>query len=82
MPPFPPVPFPEPKFLPRFPWPLSRIPWLLERLWYLVRWPWWWFHCLTPAQAQQVFTAMAGTTCNPLTVPPPCIPFLYPDDGC
>ena len=25
---------------------------------------------------------MAGTTCNPLTVPPPCIPFLYPDDGC
>jgi hypothetical protein len=55
---------------------------LVERLWYLVRRPWWWFHCLTPAQAQQVFTAMAGTTCNPLTVPPPCIPFLYPDDGC
>ncbi|HZW43357.1 MAG TPA: protein-glutamine glutaminase family protein [Dermatophilaceae bacterium] len=83
MPPFPPVLFPEPTFLPRFPWPLSRIPWLLERLWYLVRWPWWWwFHCLTPARAQQVFTAMAGTTCNPLTVPPPCIPFLYPDDGC
>lgn len=25
---------------------------------------------------------MAGTTCDPLTVPAPCIPFLYPDDGC
>jgi hypothetical protein len=25
---------------------------------------------------------MNATTCDPLTVPPPCIPFLYPDDGC
>ena len=25
---------------------------------------------------------MAATSCNPLTVPPPCIPFMYPDDGC
>ena len=25
---------------------------------------------------------MSATTCDPLTVPPPCIPFLYPDDGC
>ena len=25
---------------------------------------------------------MAATTCAPLTVPAPCIPFLYPDDGC
>ena len=25
---------------------------------------------------------MSATTCNPLTVPPPCIPFMYPDDGC
>src|SRR5665647_1277118 len=82
MPPFPPL-FPEPTFPPRYPWPLSRIFWLLQRLWYLVCWPWWWWcRCLTPAKAQQVFTTMAGTTCNPLTVPPPCIPFLYPDDGC
>jgi hypothetical protein len=29
-----------------------------------------------------VFDAMAATSCNPQTVPPPCIPFLYPDDGC
>ena len=34
------------------------------------------------ARAQQIFDAMAATTCNPLTVPPPCIPFMYPDDGC
>lgn len=25
---------------------------------------------------------MAATTCNPLSVPAPCVPFLYPDDGC
>ena len=25
---------------------------------------------------------MNATSCDPLAVPPPCIPFLYPDDGC
>ena len=25
---------------------------------------------------------MSATTCDPLTVPPPCIPFNFPDDGC
>jgi hypothetical protein len=25
---------------------------------------------------------MAATSCDPLTVPAPCIPFRYPDDGC
>ncbi|HEX8621643.1 MAG TPA: protein-glutamine glutaminase family protein [Allosphingosinicella sp.] len=47
-------------------------------------WPWRWFYyrCLSPRQAQQIFDAMSATTCNPLTVPPPCIPFMYPDDGC
>ena len=25
---------------------------------------------------------MNATSCSPLTVPAPCIPFLYPDDGC
>jgi hypothetical protein len=37
---------------------------------------------VTEAQAIQLFNDMAATTCNPVTVPPPCIPFLYPDDGC
>jgi hypothetical protein len=32
--------------------------------------------------AQQMFNLVALQTCDPTTVPPPCIPFLYPDDGC
>jgi hypothetical protein len=77
LPPLP--PFPEPR--------RARLPWLvrwLRALWRCPLWPWWWFHpgCLSPSRAQQVFDAMAATSCNPLTVPPPCIPFRYPDDGC
>lgn len=45
-------------------------------------WPWNWFGCISKIKAQQVFDAMKATSCNPLTIPPPCIPFLYPDDGC
>ncbi|HWT13503.1 MAG TPA: protein-glutamine glutaminase family protein [Allosphingosinicella sp.] len=46
-------------------------------------WPWRWrYGCISMARAQQVFDAMSATTCDPLTVPAPCIPFLYPDDGC
>lgn len=37
---------------------------------------------VTEAQAVQLFNDMAATSCNPVTVPAPCIPFLYPDDGC
>lgn len=37
---------------------------------------------VSEAQATQLFNDMAGTSCDPFTVPPPCIPFLYPDDGC
>jgi len=37
---------------------------------------------MSSARAQQVFDAMSATSCSPLTVPPPCIPFMYPDDGC
>jgi Glutaminase len=32
--------------------------------------------------AQALFNQIAATTCTPATAPPPCIPFLYPDDGC
>ena len=72
-------PFPEPQ-LPTWPWPIR---WLID-IWRWRWWPWWWFsfRCMSRARAQQVFDAMAATTCNPLTVPPPCIPFMYPDDGC
>ena len=45
-------------------------------------WPWRWFYCISKKKAQQVFDTLNATSCNPLTVPPPCIPFLYPDDGC
>ena len=71
LPPLPPFPRPE---LPRpsLWWVIFRWRW----------WPWWWFKCVSGARAQQIFDALAATTCNPLTVPPPCIPFMYPDDGC
>lgn len=72
---------------PDFDFPLPRQNWFLERLywiWYWPIWPWWWWPrgCISPARAQQVFDAMAATSCDPLTVPPPCIPFKYPDNGC
>jgi hypothetical protein len=37
---------------------------------------------VTPGVAQQMFNLVAAKTCDPGTVPVPCIPFLYPDDGC
>ena len=37
---------------------------------------------VSEAQATQLFNAMAATSCDPFTIPPGCIPFLFPDDGC
>jgi len=73
LPPFPRPPLPKP----------GPLQWIID-FWRWRWWPWWWFsrRCMSPRRAQQVFNAMAATTCNPLTVPPPCIPFMYPDDGC
>lgn len=45
-------------------------------------WPWASFICVSKEKAQQVFDTLNATSCDPLTVPEPCIPFLYPDDGC
>jgi hypothetical protein len=61
-----------------------RRPDLLRRIWWWPHWPWWWkrYRCVSLKRAQEVFDAMAATTCNPVAVPPPCIPFMYPDDGC
>lgn len=71
---------------PSFPFPERglppRKPWWWIRLWYWRWWPWWWFGCISKSKAQQVFDAMNATTCNPLSILAPCIPFLYPDDGC
>ena len=44
--------------------------------------PWGLFHAVSPSRAQQVFDDLAARTCDPITVPAPCIPFSYPDDGC
>lgn len=77
--PFPPFP---PEVPPLEMWPPRWIKDLLDRIWRWPWWPWWWFGCISTTKAQQVFDAMNVTSCNPLTVPPPCIPFLYPDDGC
>ncbi|MGA7733513.1 MAG: protein-glutamine glutaminase family protein [Chloroflexia bacterium] len=75
-------PFPKPRPRPRLPWPLIWIWDILYWIWCWPWWPWWWFRCISMSRAQEVFDAMKATSCNPLTVPPPCIPFLYPDDGC
>jgi hypothetical protein len=37
---------------------------------------------LTLAQAQALFDAMNAFTCNPSSATAPCIPFMYPFDGC
>src|SRR5205823_3577984 len=81
--PLPPLPPPfKPRPPPPYPWPVGWIWWILRPFWWWFWWLWWWLRCPSSARAQQVFNAMAATTCDPLTVPSPCIPFLYPDDGC
>lgn len=76
------LPFPRPEFPPQIPlprdWIRDLLDWFRNRCW----WPWCWFLCLSPTKAQQIFNAMSATSCTPLSVPAPCIPFLYPDDGC
>ena len=59
-----------------------RRPGFFARILRWIWWPCWCWGCISPAKAQQFFNIAAAPTCNPLTVPPPCIPFLYPDDGC
>lgn len=88
------VPSPDGPEVPSRPFPplaprikTSPLYWLKDffyKFWYWCWWPWWWFkcRCISKKKAQQVFDAMKATSCDPLTVPAPCIPFLYPDDGC
>ena len=56
-------------------------------------WPWNWLRwlycfifccrgCVSAHRAQELFDLCAAQTCDPNAVPPPCIPFLFPDDGC
>jgi len=80
--PAPPGPRPPPDRPVRGPWLWRWVRELIDRIWIWRWWPWWWRRCISSTRAQQAFDAMAATSCAPLTVPAPCIPFLYPDDGC
>lgn len=59
----------------------------LYRAW---RWLTGWFciccfpfrRCISMSQAVALFNMLAARSCNPLTASAPCVPFLYPDDGC
>jgi uncharacterized protein (UPF0216 family) len=73
-----PFPFPEPKA----PWWSKLWRWLVAKLWLSPWSPLSWSACVSPAKAEQAFYVVNATSCDPLTVPPGCIPFLYPDDGC
>jgi hypothetical protein len=67
----PPTPPPLPRPLPTPPKKIFRL-----------RWPFLFVSSITEHQAEDMFTMVNSTTCDPLAVPPPCIPFLYPDGGC
>jgi hypothetical protein len=54
---------------------LRRILWFPCRILACIR-------CVSARKAEAMFNLVATQSCNPLTVPAPCIPFLYPDDGC
>jgi hypothetical protein len=83
-----PHPFGEPDVAPRKRGLWQRIRYLLRAIRDLLRaivcWiqPSYWFCCVSLTKAREIFNAMSATSCSPLTVPGPCIPFLYPDDGC
>lgn len=71
---------PVPDFPPR---PETELSWLDRfRWWPIWPWNWWFFRCVSYRRAQEVFDAMSATSCNPAATAAPCIPFLYPDDGC
>lgn len=42
----------------------------------------WYLNPISHGKATEVFNALNLLSCAPLTVPPPCIPFRFPDDGC
>ena len=65
------------------PYPETRLNWLDRILWWPI-WPWvWWrYRCISSARAQEIFNAMSATSCNPVGIAPPCIPFMFPDNGC
>jgi len=78
--PFPPEPEPEPEPLP---WPKRWVKYLrklIDQSRFLL--PISWLTAPSLTEAQKVFDALAATSCDPITAPAPCIPFLYLEDGC
>ena len=69
----------EPRLTPKVP-PGERQPEIKRKKWWC--WFFCWFRCVSLKKAEQMFNLVSATTCNPLTASPPCIPFMYPDDGC
>jgi hypothetical protein len=71
----------EPPF--DFEFPRPRPPIRAWWLWWWWPWNWfWWWHCVSKTRAQQLFDICAAPNCNPGTAPSPCIPFMFPDNGC
>jgi hypothetical protein len=59
----------------------------LPRSWFWRLWHWLCLfcclcRCVSPVRAKVLFDLCSARTCNPVNVPAPCIPFLYPDNGC
>jgi len=74
---------------------LARLKALIFDRWLLNIGRWWALHicrifccpprftcCVSLKRAWDMYLLVAPTTCNPLDPQAPCIPFLYPDDGC
>lgn len=82
------TPGPDGPVLPPFPkapeLTVVELPWWRRRWdWFrdvVFRWCWW--RCPSMATAQVIFDQLGATTCPPPTAAAPCIPFMYPDDGC
>jgi Glutaminase len=62
-------------------WIHRLVRWWMYRLchWFCCWWP---FRCVSVRTAWDMFNLVAPTSCSPLNPQAPCIPFLYPDNGC
>lgn len=78
---------PEVRLAPPLPVRAPLPPWfgqVLTLTWWagMVDYLLWLLFPVSRTKARQVFDALALLSCEPVTVPAPCIPFRYPDDGC
>jgi hypothetical protein len=79
-----------PDVLPKPPQFLDRLRYTIDIWWHwLHHWLRWWCwifcwrcRCVSQKKAWDLYNLVAAKSCNPVNPQPPCIPFLYPDDGC